>query len=325
MRFSVAAASLAMVWSSTAMSANTAILQPTENWALDYGDTQCTAARSFGDAASPIILAVVPSLSANTYKLLVSIPKEGPEFAQESRGSVDFGRGPISAETLYYGRKHVNQSVYQFRVPAAEIASASSASTLTVTADHGANYVFALSDMPALIGGLAKCSADLQRYWNSDGKNVRRPAQTTGGDIRSLFTRTDYPTEALKRESQGRSRGRPAQYQLLVDEKGVVDGCDVLTASGDPVLDLTFCDVIRQKAKFTPAKGDQGESVRSVFTTPTVTWSDENALNSSCTWVTGDASGVINNCGAAQRMMQVPQIVVRQPPPPPPPPPPTQN
>ena len=322
MRFALAAAALTMAWSSTAMSANVPVLQPTESWALDYGDSQCTAARSFGDRSAPVVLAFVPSLTANSDNLVVSVPQEGPAFARVVRGSIDFGRGPVSTDILYYGQKHVKQSAYQLRLSAADLAALASAPSVSVHAGN-ANYAFALSDMPALTASLAKCSADLQQYWNSDGRNIRNPARMPSGDIRSLFSKDDYPTEALKRESQGRPRGNPAQFQLLVNEKGAVGGCSVLTPSGDPVLDSTFCDVISQRAKFTPATGSQGQAVRSVVTTPVVTWADDSALNSGCTWYAGNTSGVINNCGIDPAHAF--PVAPLSPPPPPPPPPPTQN
>lgn len=57
-----------------------------------------------------------------------------------------------------------------------------------------------------------------------------------------------------------------------MDEKGAVAGCDVLTPSGVPALDAMGCEVIKEKAKFSPAMDSHGKGVRSVVTTPAVTW-----------------------------------------------------
>ena len=318
MHFRIASAALALISSTAAMPASPAVLQPAQNWDIDYGLAQCTAARPYGAASAPIFLAIVPSLSGNSYKLLVSVPHPGPVFAQESKGSVDFGRGGIATATLYYGGKGVGFSVYQFTIPAGYVAGAASAPAVSLRSADGANFTFALSDMPALIGGLRNCTADLQNYWNM--ARPVTPAKAAADDVRTLFTRADYPVDALRREQEGRDRAIPAQYQLLVDERGAVAGCDVLSSSGAPALDSTFCQVIESRAKFSPARDARGAPVRSVVTTPVVTWSDHNVLNSACMWVSDYEPFVINACGLREPVRV--QRPIAPPPPPPPPPPP---
>src|SRR5436309_9772496 len=94
---------LAVVCSSIAASATAAVLQPITNWDVDYGETQCTAGRSFGSASAPTLFAIVPSLGGDTYKLIVSVPRPGPRFAEEMQGTVDFGHAQIKSWLLYYG------------------------------------------------------------------------------------------------------------------------------------------------------------------------------------------------------------------------------
>ena len=318
MRFRAASISVALIWSTTATVAMAEPLQPNSKWELDYGDTQCTAALGYGDASSSVILGIIPSLSGNTYELMVSVPRAGPAFAQEGQGTVDFGQGEIRTGVLYYGAKGVKQSVYQFRVSAAQIEQARSASAVSVRSENGANYAFALSNMPKLLDGLRQCTQNLQQYWNMDGKNVPSRAESATGDIRSLFTPKDYPTEALKRQQQG-----TAQYQLLVDEKGGIAGCDIFASSGVPVLDSTGCEVLKEKARFSPAKDGQGKPVRSVVTTPPVSWktSDQSTFNNGCMWLTGSATGMLSTCGPGQSPPAMTPTLTAPPPPPPPPPP----
>src|SRR5436309_12864187 len=103
MRMRIASTSLALVWSSIATQASAALLQPTTQWAVDYGETQCTAARSFGDASAPVVLGIVPSLAGDTFKLVVGVPHAGPKFAEETQGTVDFGHGKIKTWLVHYG------------------------------------------------------------------------------------------------------------------------------------------------------------------------------------------------------------------------------
>jgi TonB family protein len=266
MVFRVALTSLALTWSSIAAAGTGAALHPTDNWHVDYEETQCSATRSFGTASSLTVLGIVPSISGSTYKLLVGVPRNGPKFAEETFGTVDFGRGPIRSWLLYHGTKGVKLTVYRFRVSAAEIEQARSATTVSFDPGKGRHYTFALSDMPALLDSLRTCRQDLQRYWNLDGKGTDTIAVPPEGDIQ-VFTDKDYPAEALMRRQQG-----TAQYQLLVDGKGAIAGCDVLRPSGVAVLDLRGCEVLKDKAKYKPAIDSHGKPVRSVTTTRPVRW-----------------------------------------------------
>ena len=94
MRFWAALASTALFWSSAAsVAATPGLLQPFEKWNVDYGDTQCTAGRSFGDPANPTMLVILPALSGNSYELMISVPRAGPAYAHETHGAIDFGQG----------------------------------------------------------------------------------------------------------------------------------------------------------------------------------------------------------------------------------------
>jgi hypothetical protein len=283
----------ALMWSSIAASAPPQLLQPVDKWQLDFGDTQCTAARSYGDAASAVALVIIPSLNGAYYKVMVSVPRAGPPYAKESRGTVDFGRGPIASELLYFGKSGVKQSVYQLMLTAADMAQAEAATAVTVTVGR-ANFGFSLSDVPALLAGLRSCNADLNQYWNIGGKTGTITAGAPIADIRTLLTAKDYPTEAqwLKPRSS-------SQYQLLIDEKGAVAGCDVLSPSGAQVLDSTACQVIAGRTKFRPATDSSGKAVRSAWTTPPLVWTSgvESALDSGCAKLSSDGRTLVNMCG----------------------------
>lgn len=294
MKLRMAATLPALIWSSIATSAAApdTVLQPVENWMVDYGATQCTAARSFGTAASPIVLGIVPSLNGNSFQVLVNVPQPGPVYSKELRGSVDFGTGGIKTGVLYFGAKGVNQSVYQFSLPAAQMDWARSAQTVSMETETGVRYTFALSNMPALLDDLRNCTGNLQQYWNMDGKNLRT-ADVPVGDIHSILTAKDYPVEALRRQPQGTT-----QYLLLIDDKGAVTRCDVAVPSGMVTLDSTGCQVIQERARFRPAIDVQGKKVRGVWTSPPMTWkSGQNALDGGCTMVSSDSNTLLNNCG----------------------------
>jgi TonB family protein len=242
-------------------------LQPVGKWDLDYAETQCAAYRDYGNAEHPVTLMIRPSAAGDTYEILVARKDASPEFAEELEGTVDFGSGPIKAWLLHYRTTAKHLDVYQFRIPASEMAQARSAASVTLNIRNAPDFSFALASMPALLNGLDACTADLKQYWNMDGEKNGRIAIPSKGDVRHLFTPDDYPTEAMNLHQEGR-----AQFLLLVDEKGKVAGCNVLLASGVPVLDAMGCAVLQERASFSPALDRTGKPVRSTFVTPPVQW-----------------------------------------------------
>ena len=267
MRVPVVFASVGLVWASIATPAAAAPLQPTSSWNLDYGETQCAAGRSYGKPSKPITLVIVPTIGGENYRLLVSVPTSGPASARQFEGAVDFDGKKTKGWLLKYGAKGVQMTNYQMRVPAAEMEKARSATSVALRGDRGWDVQFALSDMPAVLDALEKCTLDLQAYWHRGDKTVVRTTTTDQRDARALFTGDDYPGEALVRGQEG-----TAQYELLVNEAGIVAGCDVPLPSGVPALDVMGCEVLQKRAKFSPAIDAEGKPVRTVITTPPVTW-----------------------------------------------------
>ena len=242
-------------------------LEPVGKWDLDYGETQCGAFRDYGSAEDPVTLAIRPSRNGDTYEILVARRSRGPAFAEELRGSVDFGQGPIKAWLLRYGSASKALEIYQFRISAAEMAQARSAASVTLHVTGAPDFAFSLEVIPQLLSGLETCTADLKRYWNMDGEETGQIAKGARGDVREVFTWGDYPSEALNRGQEG-----DAQFLLLIDENGKVAGCHVLIASGVPALDAMGCSVIRNRARFKPAVDSAGKPTRSTVVTPKVSW-----------------------------------------------------
>jgi len=259
---------------STALPATNAaaeILQPVRNWNVDFRDDQCLASRDYGAQNRPVSLGIRPSLSGETYEIIVSKPHSGPAQPTEVKASVDFGHGPIKAWLLTYGTGDGKSVLYQFRISADQMEQATTAIAVTLEPSGSPSMSFALKSIPELLKGLKACTEDLQQYWNSKGESDGRIATgakpADGRDIRSVFSADDYPNVAQSLDQSGST-----QFTLLIDDKGGVAGCHVLKPSGVPVLDAMGCQVIRRRAKFKPALDRAGKPVRSTVTTPPVVW-----------------------------------------------------
>jgi TonB family protein len=242
-------------------------LKPVQPWVVNYAVTDCTAHRAYGDEAHPNLLVIGPALWGDTYELMIAANGTGPVEAEEVDGSVDFGNGPIKAWLLHYGAK-ASQSygVFKFRISGREMAQARSATVATFHV-KGQDRKYSLSSVPALMDTLHNCIVDLQHYWNMVDPEQKDIAAPPIGDIREIFTASDYPAEAMSHSQEGK-----VQLVLLIDEQGRVAACHVLEPSGIPVFDAMGCQVIRQRARFKPALNRQGKPIRSAVVTPPIIW-----------------------------------------------------
>ncbi|HEX5237129.1 MAG TPA: energy transducer TonB [Sphingomicrobium sp.] len=243
-------------------------LHPSGAWDLNYEETQCVAARKYGNPADPVTLAIRQSPNGETYEILVGWKHRVSEPLTEEDSTVDFGNGPITALALFYETAAKTVDVHSFRISAADMAQARSASRLAVRISGSADLTFDLASMPQVLEGLQTCTENLKQYWNMSGEKDGRVTTPARGDLRSIFSSDDYPRLALRRGQAG-----AGQYLLLVDETGKVAGCQVLLATGAPVLDTMACSIIEDRAKFTPARDRNGKPVRSTVVTPRIIWS----------------------------------------------------
>ena len=75
-----------------------------------------------------------------------------------------------------------------------------------------------------------------------------------------LYRASDYPE--LGREQ--RPTGTVA-YAVAVDAAGAATGCSIDESSGSPDLDKATCQLVMERAKFRPAKNDEGKAVAGTF------------------------------------------------------------
>jgi protein TonB len=92
-------------------------------------------------------------------------------------------------------------------------------------------------------------------------------AQSAKGDLRTLFGPDDYPASAQASGAEGTS-----QAQITIGPDGRVVGCDIIRSSGNGALDSATCNILRRRAKFTPARDSNGQATTDTITTPPITW-----------------------------------------------------
>jgi protein TonB len=92
-------------------------------------------------------------------------------------------------------------------------------------------------------------------------------AQSARGDVRTLFSADDYPASAQAAGAEG-----TAQAQLTIGTDGRVVGCNLIKSTGNGALDSATCNILRRRAKFTPARDSNGNPTTDTYTTPPIRW-----------------------------------------------------
>ncbi|GLT01381.1 hypothetical protein GCM10007897_27740 [Sphingobium jiangsuense] len=70
----------------------------------------------------------------------------------------------------------------------------------------------------------------------------------------------DYPAAILALRGEGTSA-----FRLYVDEKGAVQQCWITAGSGIEMLDRATCALMKERARFRPARNARGQAVRDVY------------------------------------------------------------
>ena len=92
-------------------------------------------------------------------------------------------------------------------------------------------------------------------------------AQSARGDLRTLFSADDYPASAQAAGAEG-----TAQAQLTIGADGRVQACNLIRSTGNGALDSATCNILRRRAKFTPARDSNGNATSDTITTPPIVW-----------------------------------------------------
>ena len=94
---------------------------------------------------------------------------------------------------------------------------------------------------------------------------VRGPQER--GTTQSYISPDDYPAAAAGTGARG-----IVDFTLTIGPDGRVIGCNINKSSGSSALDAATCNILKRRAKFTPARDSNGQPTTDTVTTPPITW-----------------------------------------------------
>lgn len=257
-------------------------LAPAKQWVVDFAEQRCTATREYG-ADGEALLALKPSPDGDIMQLTLAVAGAALSEPRELRGELSIdGQPPIAARALAHRADGLKMRVYRINLTSGEFAPLKRATRLSIDLApdvelsptriptrlaQGLDVDLALTQMPALTKQIDTCLADLRQHWNIAEPARSKVATSARGDLRSLFDGDDYPGISIQDRDAGSVRA-----VLLVDEAGKVADCVITQTSRVAALDAQTCAVLQTRAKFEPARGADGEPLRSSVSTPPITW-----------------------------------------------------
>lgn len=235
--------------------------KPLDNWVVDYGDTQCTARRTYGTAEASTTVAFRPSVRGDVTRMIVVRPGRTGD-AQHFRIATSAVPEPAKATALRFAATNRKSHILWVHYDQAATERLGAAGEIAIRGS-GIDERFALPGMRSVLKALAKCSEDLRTHWNAD--DAAATSLTKGATsikpLHSYFSDADYPMQAMQEGATGTVR-----VTMMIDETGKLRDCMVEAVSGIATLDAQACGVLIERAKFTPASDAAGNPVRSVMT-----------------------------------------------------------
>jgi TonB family protein len=239
---------------------------PVKKWVVDFAEQQCMASRDYGSPDKPLMLVLKPSPLGNVLQLTVVTKIRGSDTV-EVPSEVTIGNSPaLKLDALAFNLPRAKLRALRINLPLELLQELARASTLSVTTRGEMDASFALSGMPALTSAIGACLADLQAYWNAGPANESKLKERAAANLARYFSASDYPDVAVMNREGG-----SVQFALLVDPAGKVADCVVTESSKIPVLDAQSCNVLLERARFTPAVALDGKPARDAVV-GRVTW-----------------------------------------------------
>jgi TonB family protein len=230
---------------------------PVKKWVVDFAEQQCMASRDYGSPDKPLMLVLKPSPLGNVLQLTVVRKIRGSDTV-EVPSEVTIGNSPaLKLDALAFNLPRAKLRALRINLPLEMLQELARSSTLSVTTRGEMDASFALSGMPALTSAIGSCLADLQSYWNAGPANEGKLKERASANLAQYFKDEDYPGLAVMKQ-----QGGSVQFALLVDPAGKVADCVVTESSKVPVLDAQSCNVLLERAKFTPAVSLDGKPAR---------------------------------------------------------------
>lgn len=236
-------------------------LKPASKWQVDYADNACNIGRVFTAADRKVTLAMklLPGRGNSVFMLEESWPGKSRVQTGELTITATPETTPISIQVTSGSVKAGAHIIYG-SLSGEELAAIEKADAISFSYRGKVIQLTGVNLKVALAASIA-CEDDLLRIWGVDAPAFRRiavRAKPRQSPARWL-TNNDYPNESIRAGEQG-----SVDVRLDIGASGDLAACTVLRSSKFPRLDQRTCDMMRQRARYEPARLADGTPTASL-------------------------------------------------------------
>lgn len=276
-------AAAGLLASSTAQAQDSAIFKPSSAWAADYGDDYCRLVRSFSDGSDTIDLALQRiQPGAETQLLLIG------DAIKTFRGAAELGwhflpgdgarKTPYSRSVTGDGQQYLRMDGV-FLVPAApptpgtppgpppydRTAEQTVGKALTGLIIEGGltkPVQIETGRLEAPVKALQACTDDLIKTWGLDAEKHKTLSAAAAPQ---LGAEGWLPQGTIPFGEFAKFAGGGNQVRLMIDAGGKPTACLIHSPTLEKSLNDRICQILMEKASFTPAKDAAGQAMASYW------------------------------------------------------------
>jgi TonB family protein len=258
-------AALALLLSAApAIAAESVVLAPSTPWKVDYAKQECRLLRTFGTGDDAVTMRLARGSGVQSFDMVIAGARV-PRLGDEVKVTMKLEPQDTLAEFDGYsmGVPNRTEKFIRWYDGSPEIlAGITNDQQVRLLADKKLDVVMHWSDGKAALEALQTCHDDLLRGWGANIDEIRalkvqpKPVGSPG----RWATNADYPSREMHREIQG-----TVTFQLKLGTDGAVENCVILLSSDSAALDEQSCKLMRQRAKFAPARDADGKPVTSFY------------------------------------------------------------
>ncbi|WP_260581008.1 energy transducer TonB [Sphingopyxis sp. PET50] len=247
-----------------AHAADSPVLAPATPWKVDYAKEECRLLRTFGTGENAVTMRLARGSGVQSFDMVIAGTKV-PRLGDEVKVTMKLEPQGTLAEFDGYSMGVPNrpEKFIRWYDGSPEIlAGITDDQQVRLLADKKLDVVMRWSDGKAALAALQTCHDDLLKSWGANIAEIRAlkvQPQPIGSPGR-WATNADYPMREMHREIQG-----TVTFQLKLDATGAVENCLILLSSDSAVLDEQSCKLMRQRAKFKPARDANDKPVTSFY------------------------------------------------------------
>lgn len=235
-------------------------LQPSSTWEISSEPYACYLERGFGEGEQSLDLQLRRQVTMGPIRWTMQFSEDDMRTARletqvEKLPQREIAKYAAVRGPLTNGAK--NYLVW-------DAASADEAFTddqmLMISAKGNLRWQLQASAMAKAVAALDECVFGLRKELGFNENIAVKPEPVMKPSPATWATNDDYPPQSRRNKDEG-----IAHFLLMLSETGAVKDCHIVDSSGFAELDAKTCELMRERAKFEPAKDASGAAVTSQY------------------------------------------------------------